>query len=187
MTSGLTQEVVSSNCGMSQTQYGRIERAVAPAVTVEQLCRIGMVLGLDLNLKFFPGGEPLRDQPQAKLLDRFRPNIGPPLRCRTEVPVPLSGDQRAWDMWIVGGAQTVGVEAESRIRDSQAIQRRMTLKARDSGIECMILLVATTHANRAALHAAEAAFHDMFPVSARAALAALRAGRSPEGSAIILL
>ncbi len=61
------------------------------------------------------------------------------------------------------------------------------LKARDSSIEVVILLVAETRANRAAIRAAGAALAEMFPVPARVALRELRAGRVPDGSSLILL
>jgi transcriptional regulator with XRE-family HTH domain len=184
---GLSQGSVGRACGISQPQVSRIERALAPSVGIEQLCRMSIVLGLDLSIKFYPGGAPLRDKAQLALLGRFRTHVGLPLRCQTEVPVPLIGDRRAWDMTILGARARVGLEAETRLRDCQAVQRRIALKARDSGIDQVILLVSDTHANRAAIQAAEASLREMFPIPARAALRALRAGRDPGGSAIILL
>ena len=172
---------------MDPSQVSRIERGVLASVTVDQLTRVATVLGLNLSIKLYPGGEPLRDQAQVNLIERFRKQVGPPLVCRAEVPVPMPGDQRAWDLQILGAPELVGLEAESRMRDSQATLRKITLKARDSGINQVILLLAATHANRAAVAAAGAAFHDMFPVSSRAALRALREGRDPGGWAIILL
>ncbi len=165
----------------------RIERGVLATVSLEQLCRIASVLGLDLSLKLYPGGAPLRDQGQTHLIDRFRPYVGKPLALRSEVPVPIAGDQRAWDLHVIGAPKLVGVEAETRIVDSQALQRRIALKARDSGIEQVILLVSDTRANRAAIRAAEASFREMFPVPARDALRALREGRDPGGWSLILL
>jgi hypothetical protein len=145
------------------------------------------VLGLELSVKLYPGGAPLRDQAQVELIDRFRRQLGQPLRCRTEVPIPIPRDQRAWDVQLLGTPKSVVIEAETRIRDGQAVQRRITLKARDSKVDQVILLVADTHANRAAIHAAEASFREMFPVSSREALQALRAGQDPGGWAIIML
>jgi len=184
---GFSQAFVGRACGLSPTQVSRIERAVLPSVTLEQLCRIASVLGLDTSLKFYAGDSPLRDQAQIDLIERFREHVGPPLQIRTEVPVPIEGDRRAWDMWLVGAPQTVGVEAESRIRDCQAVQRRITLKARDSDIKQVVLLVADSHANRAAVQAAGAILREMFPIPARVALRQLRAGRTLGGWAIVLL
>jgi transcriptional regulator with XRE-family HTH domain len=184
---GLSQAFVAQASGLSQSQVSRIERGVLATVSIEQLCRIASVLGLDLSVKLYPGGAPLRDQGQANLIDRFRPYVRAPLGLRSEVPVPIDGDRRAWDLQIVGAAQLVGVEAETRIIDSQALQRRIALKARDSNIEQVILLVSDTRANRAAIRAAEASFREMFPIPARDALRALREGHDPGGWAIIML
>ena len=184
---GLSQEAVGRAAGLSRHQVSRIERAVLPSVTLEQLCRIGAVLGLDLSIKFYPGGQPLRDQGQMGLLERFRRQVGRPIRCRTEVAVPIEGDKRAWDMWIDSGSRAAGVEAETKLRDCQAVQRRIALKARDSHLAVTILVVADTHANRAAVRAAAESLAEMFPVPARVALRELRAGRIPTGSALILL
>ena len=184
---GLSQEAVSAASGVSQSQISRIERGTLSSVTVEHLCRIGAVLGLDASIKFYPGGRALRDQGQIDLIGRFRGLVGTPLRCLAEVPMPIPGDQRAWDLMVVGGIPDVGLEAETKLRDCQAVQRRMTLKCRDSGIERVILLVADTHANRRAIRDADATLREMFPVPAREALRDLRSGRIPAGSSLIVL
>jgi transcriptional regulator with XRE-family HTH domain len=183
----LSQAFVAHASGLSQSQVSRIERGVLATLSIEQLCRIASVIGLDLSVKLYPGGAPLRDQGQTNLIDRFRPHVGPPLGLRAEVPVPIDGDRRAWDLQIVGAPKLIGLEAETRIVDCQALQRRIALKARDSNIERVILLVSDTRANRAAIRAAEASFREMFPVPARDALRALREGRDPGGWAIIML
>ena len=58
------------------------------------------VLGLDPSLRFYPGGQPLRDQAQIGLLDRFRLHVRSAAAMPAEVPVPIEGDQRAWDVWL---------------------------------------------------------------------------------------
>ena len=130
---GRSQDFVGHACDIDHSQVSRIERGVLATVTVDQLSRMASVLGLDVSIKFYPGGQPLRDQAQVNLIDRFRKQVGPPLRCRAEVPVPIPGDQRAWDLQVLGASKVVGVEAESRMRDSQATLRKIMLKARDSG------------------------------------------------------
>jgi transcriptional regulator with XRE-family HTH domain len=184
---GLSQRFVANASGISQTQVSRIERAALSSVTIDALCRMATVVGLDVSIKFYPGDRPFRDQAQIRLLDRFRLEVGPPLILKAEVPIPIPGDQRAWDLCIVGLPEIYGVEAETRLWDLQAVQRKLTLKARDSNIGRVILLVSATHANRTALDLAAASLEEMFPVGGRAALRALRAGQDPGGSAIILL
>jgi hypothetical protein len=72
------------------------------------------------------------------------------LRWKSEVPIPITGDQRAWDAVVSGSGQgRVAIEAETRLRDIQALQRRVALKRRDDpSIDSVVLLVAGTRGNR---------------------------------------
>jgi hypothetical protein len=81
----------------------------------------------------------------------------------------------------------IGVEAETRPRDAQALQRRLALKRRDGGVDHVLLALAATRGNRAFLREAGRAFAPDFPVTGRDAIAALAAGRDPGGSTIVLL
>ena len=81
----------------------------------------------------------------------------------------------------------IPVEAETRLYDSQALQRRLALKMRDGAAERLVLLVADTRSNRAALTGSGTGLTEMFPLPARAALAALRRRHDPGGSAIVVL
>jgi transcriptional regulator with XRE-family HTH domain len=187
LSAGLSQAVVAVASGLSTTQISRIERAHLPSASFDQVARLASILGLDLSVKFYPAGQPLRDQAHLELIARFRARLGPELVVRTEVPVPIAGDTRAWDIVVYGGPKPIGVEAETRLRDWQALERRIALKARDSGIDRLILLLSATRANRAALGVAQDSLHRTFPVPARVALRALAEGRDPGGSAIIML
>jgi hypothetical protein len=119
--------------------------------------------------------------------------LHPELALATEVPLPVPGDQRAWDGWISGLRPTHGsgrglpAEAESRISDVQAVMRRLHLKLRDAGLEHLLLVIADTRANRAAIGAAGALVAASFPVPPRRALQALTAGEHPGGSALVFL
>jgi hypothetical protein len=95
------------------------------------------------------------------------------------VPIPIHGDRRAWD--------AIAVEAETRLRDIQALERRIALKQRDGGVDVVILLVNDTAANRRVLAAHREALRARFPLDGRAILAALRAGRAPQDSGIVVL
>jgi hypothetical protein len=81
----------------------------------------------------------------------------------------------------------VPVDAETRLRDIQALSRRAALKRRDDGAEIMILLVADTRHNGQILRLAKPDLIAEFPVAGRAALAALSSGERPAGSAIVIL
>lgn len=187
---GLTLRTVGRAVGMSYSQVGRVERGVLPSASVGQLARIGAVVGLDVRVRTFPGAGPLRDAAQLSLLDRLRRRLPAVLRLRTEVPVAIAGDQRAWDGVLSGfsdGGAPLRVEAETRIHDAQAQLRKITLKLRDDGAEHVLLVVADTPRNRAAVRLMEAVVGESFPVPARAALAALSAGLHPGGSALVFL
>ena len=104
----------------------------------------------------------------------------------TEVALPMPGDLRAWDAVIRGAGWTIGVEAETVLDHIQALERRLALKRRDGGVDHLILLVAHTARNRLALAGAPAAFADL-PLRTREILVALRSGRDPGDSGIVIL
>jgi hypothetical protein len=143
-------------------------------------------LGLDLHIGLFPSGSPVRDAAHLALIERLRQRVSKGLRWRTEVPMPLPGDLRSADVVIDGPSVDEMVEAETRLDDVQALERRVRLKQRDLAIRRVILLVADTRHNRAVL-AAHPELAVRFPISTRACLAALRDGRDPGGDAIVLL
>jgi len=79
------------------------------------------------------------------------------------------------------------VEAETRLVDAQAVARKVALKQRDAGIESVILLVADTRNNRHALSACREGLRTVLPLDSREVLIALREGRDPPGSGVVLL
>jgi transcriptional regulator with XRE-family HTH domain len=191
--SGLSLAEVARVVRLSPSQISRIERGLAPAVTNEQQAIIGGAVGLDIRTRAYPGSDPIRDASQSRLLDRLGQRIAPSLGFRREVGLPIEGDLRAWDGWIdrftdgSGEPDGLAVEAETRIADGQAFLRRLGLKMRDGGVTTVLVVVANTRANRAAVAAIELMGSEQFPVGARRALAALAAGRHPGGSAIVFL
>ena len=172
---------------MSASTWSRLERGMATRVAVVDLARALAVVGLDLHLRAYLGGAPLRDAPHAELLERLRSRLGSGARWNTEVPLPGSGDRRAWDALIIVSGVRVGVEAETRVRDTQALQRRLSLKRRDGGVDHVVLLLADSRHNRVFVRDAPPGFLVDFPVSGRAALRKLERGEDPGGSAIVLL
>lgn len=189
---GLSLRFVGERVGRSASQVMRIERGLVPEASVRQLGRIGAVVGLEVRVRAYPGPDPIRDASQARLLGRLALRLHPRLVLRHEVPLPIPGDLQAWDAWIsnfVDPGDDLGlpVDAETRLYDVQALLRRLSLKARDSGVDHFLLLVADTRSNRRAVAAAADLLGAMFPVSARRALAALAAGRHPGGSALVLV
>jgi transcriptional regulator with XRE-family HTH domain len=190
LMAGKTLRDVGRATGMSYSQVGRVERAVLPSVTLRQLARIGAVVGLDVRVRAYPGPTPLRDAGQVALMDRLRERLAPTLTMRTEVPLPIDGDLRAWDAAIAGfepAAAPLHTEAETRLYDAQGQLRRIALKARDAGVDTVLLVLADTPRNRAAVRAAGAMITDAYPVPPRAALASLASGRHPGGSALVFV
>ena len=193
VSAGLSLAQVGAAVRMSSSQVGRIERAIVPTASVDQLARIGASVGLDVRIRTYPGPDPLRDAGQVALLDRLRARLAAGLTFRTEVPLRLPGDLRAWDGRI-GGLRyrppmhaTLPVEGETRISDAQAQFRRLALKMRDDDEPAVLVVVADTRRNRAAASEAAAAIRELFPVSPRRAMAALSDGSHPGGSALVFL
>jgi transcriptional regulator with XRE-family HTH domain len=183
--SGLSREAIGRACGLSRTIVERIEDGTRPT-TIDEYAAIGATVGLDVRLRAYPAGDPIRDAGQQRLLERLRGRLHPTLHWATEVALPIEGDLRAWDALIRGARWYSGVEAETVLDDIQAVERRLALKQRDGKMDHVILLVAETPRNRRALAAAPAAFA-MFSRDARATLRALSHGRDPGGSAIVML
>ena len=184
---GLSQRDVARAAGLSHATVSRIERAASPEASLIVLARFASVVGLKPRLRFYPDGDPIRDVAHARLLERLHSRVHPDLRWRTEVPLLIPGDLRAWDATIIGTDFGVGVEAETRLPDLQAAVRRTNLKQRDGELDHVILLIADTRTNRLALRLSAADLGVVFPVSQRDALRALREGRDPGGSTIIVL
>jgi transcriptional regulator with XRE-family HTH domain len=183
------QALVAAVIGVSQSYYSRVERGTAHGVTIEHLSLAFQAVGHDLSIKAYPSGRPVRDKPQLDLLARLHGQLPSIATWKVEVPLRIPGDLRAWDA-VIGIARIrirIGVEAETRLRDVQAVERRVALKKRDDGVDRVILLVAATRSNRAVIQAYARELEAAFPVTSADALAALREGRDPGGDAIILL
>ncbi len=187
LRAGLTQRQLGAAVGISHTGVSRIELGRAPHVSYETLAVMATVLGLDLPLRVYPSGEPIRDAGQVPLLGRLRSRLPPALTWRTEVPLRIPGDRRAWDGVIGGGDWEVPIDAESRLHDVQAWSRREALKRRDDNRDVVILLVADTRHNRHVLRLVAADLASQYPVRGADALASLAAGERPAGSAIVRL
>jgi len=182
----LSQRTAAKAAGMSQTHWGRLERAEARAVPLPLLARACAVVGLDLHLRAYPAGAPVRDRAHVRLLEQLHARLSG-ASWSTEVAFPNAGDRRAWDALIRIAAVRIGVEAETRARDAQELQRRLALKQRDGMVDHVILLLADTRHNRSFLAAAGTGFRAAFPVDGRTALRALALPADPGGNAIILL
>lgn len=186
MAAGLSQGDVGRAARVSQSRMSRIEHASSAPANIDELSLLCSTLGLRLSLKAYPAGSPVRDAAQLRLEERFRPRVAPAFRWRTEVPIGGDGDLRAWDVQL-DGPGSIGIDAETRLYDIQAVQRRCELKQPDSHVERIVLLVARTHHNTAILRAHRAALASTFPADTFETMAALTRGRLPERNGIVVI
>jgi transcriptional regulator with XRE-family HTH domain len=190
ISAGLSQREIAAALGVSHPQIGRFERQTGRSRWLEFVSGYGAVVGLEISLRTYPSGDPVRDRAQLAPLERLRSRLHPDLVWRTEVPLPIATDLRAWDAVISPSGRPVWrvcVEAETRIADGQALERRISLKMRDDPGGRVILLVSDTRANRAAIRSLGQGLVGLFPVEARYVLRALREGREPEANGIVIL
>ena len=167
---------------MSRNHYAQLEGARLSAVDLQELDCIALALGLDLSIRLYPGGRPIRDAGHAARLLGFVRQARPPLHYRVEAPLPAKGDRferRAWDAMLFGDGQRTAIELEMRMRDVQAMRRRHALKQRDDPCEQFMLLIADTRHNRRVLAEFAELFDDLPRLRPSVVRAALQAGRHP--------
>ena len=185
---GLTLAQVAPAVGISDTELSRIELGEAPWASIHIVGRVAAAVGIDLWLRTYPGGEPVRDIAHLRLADAFRPLLGPGLIERSEVPIGDGRDLRAWDMTLTDQSRaTCGVEFETRFLDAQDQVRRLHRKVADGGVDQILLVLADTRANRAAVRAAAALLAGSFAIDDPEAIKALGLGRIPPRNALIFV
>lgn len=148
---GVSQEHVARACRISRNHYGKIENGRAKVATLAEINRIAVVLGLVASLRLYPSGPPVRDGGHARRLQGFLADVRPPLSFRLEVALPRSDthpEWRAWDATLFGRDARTAIELEMRLRDVQAMRRRVDLKRRDDPTQSFLLLIADTRTNR---------------------------------------
>jgi transcriptional regulator with XRE-family HTH domain len=185
--SGLSMRDAAAAVGMSPASFGRVERGEMVNVSVRSLSLAAASVGLELSGRTYLAGEPVRDAGHLRLLARFRERLPRGAPWATEVPLATPGDLRTLDARTTLGRQVVGIEAEVRLHDLQAIERRVLLKKRDGRLDVVILLVSDTRANRAVLTDHREDLRASFPLDARAILAAISQGAAPPGNGLLLL
>lgn len=187
VTAGLSQRQLAAASGARQALVSLVERGQATRASVLVLATLFAVLGQRLSVRPYPDGSPLRDEAHARLLARFRDRLPAGATMRTEVPVGIPGDGRAWDAEVGMDGARCTVEAETALGDLQAVDRRIALKMADGQVDHVLLLVADTHRNRRVLREFRHLLVDRYPLDTRAIMIALRAGRCPGASGIAVL
>lgn len=183
---GLSLDAVGAACNISGSTASRIEGGATRDPDLRVLAAMAAVVGLELRVRAYPAGDPIRDAGSQRLIMRLRVRLHPDLVWLTEVSLPTFGDLRAWDAMIRAAEWRLAIEAETVLDDIQAVERRVALKQRDGHVDHVLLLAADTRRNRRALASAPAAF-PAFSRDARRVLRDLARGADPRTSAIVLL
>jgi transcriptional regulator with XRE-family HTH domain len=185
---GHSQRFVAGAAGTSPSRLGRIERGEVRDPSLAVICRVARVLGLSLSLQLYPAGSPARDAGQLRLIDRFAAILARPLGLRREVVLPGHGELRAWDAHVTAPDGVAAMDAEVRLGDVQALERRLRAKLRDDPrVVVLILVVARTRHNVEVLSRHREALRDLLPLDSATILRALRAGRLPPASGILVV
>jgi transcriptional regulator with XRE-family HTH domain len=188
LAAGISQATAARAVGMSTSQWARLERNELTRLNLVQLCCAARAVGLRASLKLYPAGDAVRDAPQLAGVTRFAAVLASPLRLRREVPLPGPDELRAWDGRIDGGGPPFFMECESHASDAQALERRLRMKQRDDPAATLLILVLVrSRHHQAFLREHREVFRDLLPLDGPAILRALRAGRRPGGSGILVL
>jgi hypothetical protein len=81
----------------------------------------------------------------------------------------------------------IGLEVITRLTDAQAQARACLLKQEAANLDRLVLVLAETRLNRAALASALPSLRPSFPLAPRVVLASLRAGGPPAANGIFLI
>ena len=186
LRSGISLEQVAAAVGVGRSTILRNELARQPGPRPLLLARHAAAVGMQARIHLYPGGSPIHDAAQLELMRRFRQRMGPVGRWQVEVPIPVAGDQRAFDAVLVFPDCRIGLEFFVRLQDCQAQLRSAHLKQRDAGLNRLVVVLKATHTNRRALREAWPTVAEAFPIASRQVLAALRDGHDPGGNGIIV-
>jgi transcriptional regulator with XRE-family HTH domain len=184
-----SQAHVAQAARLSRTRYGLIERGQSRELTLHELHRIAAILGMSPSVRVFPDGNPIRDAAHATRLAGFLREARPPLAYRLEVPLPIGpgrAERRAWDAMLFVSSRRCAIELEMRLRDVQAVLRRIDLKRRDDPTEAFLLLIADTRHNRRVLAEFAALFADLPRLRRTDVSAALRSGNHPASGMLLI-
>jgi len=195
---GLSYADLGAAVGISGQQAARICRGQSKHVSIVRLSGLLAATGLDLSSRAYPAGLPVRDAAHLALLGRLRARLPSLVRWHAEAPLvvqppgliglsPGTTDRRAWDAVIEGSTWRVGMEAETRLGDVQALERRVALKYRDGNVVAVLLLVNDTAHNRRIVGDEGSGLRAQFPGGAREAFRLLAMGRPPASSTVLVL
>jgi transcriptional regulator with XRE-family HTH domain len=186
LAAGLTQASVARASGIARSTYADLERGRTAEVSLLRATIVSAVLGQDLSVKLYPFGPPVRDAAHLRLLGDFTERIAATWRATREAPIPINGDRRAWDL-LLEGPVSIGVEAETRPGDLQALERAVHLKQRDGGTRRVVILIRGSHRNRALIRELLPALRASFPLGTAEVMRSLSQGRDPGADGLVVL
>lgn len=184
---GVTQKQVGAAIRVSSSEISRRELGRSGRLTGEKLAVHAAAVGLRLSIKLYPLGGGVRDAAQATYIATFVARIGRAWKVTLEAPIPLRGDLRAVDVLLVAGNVRIAVEVSTRLADLQAQIRAAQLKTQEIRATRLVLVIAATRANRAALASVRSSLVAAFDLDSRRVLSELAAGRDPGRDAVVLL
>jgi transcriptional regulator with XRE-family HTH domain len=187
VTGGLSQKAMARGLGWSQQNYSRFELDQLASVTLIDVCVAASVLGLEPTLTFHRIGPALRDKGHEALIGRLLRLLSPAWKVAREVPFPNPGDPRWWDLILRIPDFRLGVEAETRIRDMQALIRRMKERARDGGADALLLVLSDSQHNRGLVSDLRGGLGEDFGERQSVVVQALRSGARLARCGIILI
>jgi hypothetical protein len=166
-----------------------LESGKIDEVSLIRIAEIASLLGLEPSLTLHRVGTPIRDKGHEALIARFRERLGAGWRVTREAEFPSEGDPRSWDLLLRHPTERylVGVEAETRIRDLQALVRRMRERAREGGATNMLIVLSDSAMNRRLARDLREALGDEFQTPAAQLMSALASVRRLPGSGVVLL
>jgi transcriptional regulator with XRE-family HTH domain len=183
----ISQRAMAANLGWSQTRYWRFENEGSEGPSIVEISTVASLLGRELSASLFEIGDSVVDRGHQELIARFRTLLSSQVNVVAEVPLPVPGDRRSWDLLLRLHDQLIGVEAETRIRDIQANVRRIRGRERDGGVDESVIVLSDTRRNRDLVDELRQALGPRFDTSPRTLLAALRAGRRLAGSGLVMV
>ncbi len=183
---GLSQAAVGARLGLSQSLIARVEAGRHRVLSIHTAARLLSCVGRDLSMRVYRGAGPIHDIGQLQMLEELRSRLQGGLRFRTEVPLGLAGDQRAWDAVTDGPGLVVAWECYTRMENVQATERTLNAKQRDSGVPCVVLVLKESRHNREVARAASG-LRRSFPLGARGIFGAVRRGQQPRSNGFMFL
>lgn len=188
---------LATTAGLDRTYVGRIEAGTANP-SLETLVALGIALGADLSVRFYPGTGPrLTDRHQARMVESILRQLTPDWTAHLEVAVsrPSKGvidlvlERPRERLLVVGEAYSAVARLEQQIRWSS--EKAASIGSSNVGglgpqwKVSRLLVLRSTAANRDLARSFAASLQAAYPARTRDAVAALIEGEAWPGDALI--